>query len=161
MDWVYTGKLFVGGLDWEDWKDLNKEDFTDAAMEHALIPLCAFLYRILASGFRKAVEHAIVDYWLGLTVSQPLYSTVISAFASLPSKSPVLRLLVDTHCDAFTEESDDDGQEKELRTQLPNEFLVHVMLRYSDMLKERQYQELNACDYHDHQTEAERDECEK
>ncbi|KAH7389389.1 hypothetical protein DE146DRAFT_635111 [Phaeosphaeria sp. MPI-PUGE-AT-0046c] len=146
------------GLDWENWR--QSQDSNDAVRD-VMIPLCGFAYRVLASGFRKAIEHAII----GLIVVEDLlvrYATFISAFTVLPSESPVLRLFVDSQCYRSKEEFDDnDIKEKDLRDQLPNKFLVRVMLRYSNMVKDRAFLELNVCDYHDHLSKEERQECKK
>ncbi|OAK96047.1 hypothetical protein IQ06DRAFT_309608 [Phaeosphaeriaceae sp. SRC1lsM3a] len=158
VDWVYTGKLSKYGHDWQDWVEMVDIEY---AVGDVMMPLCAFATRIFASGFLSSIEYTIIgivvrNCWLAD------YATVISAFTVLPSESPVLRLLVDSHCHGFREKYDDNVvEEKQLRAQLPHDFLVRVMLRYIHILEEGKPPKLNACDYHDHQPEAERKECEK
>lgn len=52
-----------------------------------------------------------------------------------------------------------DGEERELREQLPYDFLVRVMLRYSKLLNGSVEKVLVPCDYHAHNSEDGRQLC--
>jgi hypothetical protein len=114
--------------------------------------------RILAPVFQDALEKSFVQYVLDDDVLL-VYEAVIFAFANLPSASPILQLLVDTQCERWKEDQDDaKNGELLLHGQLPNSFLVGVMKRFA-RLRGNPGQELDACDYHGHKTEEERDDC--
>jgi len=96
--------------------------------------------------------------------SAPPYEDVIYGFAKLRTDHPILDLLVETHCRQFHEELDsEENGEIELRPQLPIEFLIRVMLRYSNLRRKMaswpKIGDLNRCDYHGHTSEKERAHC--
>lgn len=81
------------------------------------------------------MNNAFVDSTLSMpyTYLAPTYEVIILAFGNLPSESPVLQLLVDTHCCA-NENLDQKGRNKALRSQLPQEFLLRVMEKHREMI---------------------------
>ncbi|KAI4919366.1 hypothetical protein J4E90_001499 [Alternaria incomplexa] len=87
------------------------------------------------------------------------YETSIWAFDNLPKDNPILVMMVDLQCIAWTEEHDDEA-EKSLMSQLPNEFLVAVMLKQNKMLQQHQDSfVLHPCTYHLHGSEEEKKAC--
>jgi hypothetical protein len=88
-----------------------------------------FADRFLISELRRDCEHALIDNFSNHSL--PYYEVVISAYEHLPSTSPVLKAMIATHCERFGKDADnDDNGEINLRTQLPNAFLVGVMMQY-------------------------------
>lgn len=66
-----------------------------------MVKACAFANRMIAPRLYKALEHKIVDEYVGGT-ARPYYAAVIYAFAHLPPTSPVLRVMIDAHSRAQT-----------------------------------------------------------
>jgi hypothetical protein len=65
---------------------------------------------------------------------------------------------VDAHCRSFF----DDAQaawELDQEEDLPQEFLVRVMCRYSRLARDQSLRQLHACDYHGHDCDDERELC--
>lgn len=90
----------------------------------------------------------------------PYYGTIIYAFANLPVASSVLKALVDAHCRDFNDACDtEENGELKLRAQLPNLFLVGVMVRYASIRSKKV--KLRRCDYHEHAMEEEKKECQR
>ena len=120
--------------------------------------------QILSPNFHRAVlEVTISDLMSKNSVSS--YDNVIYGFAKLRTDHPILDLLVEIYCLEFYEAMDTDANgEIELRFQLPIEFLIRVMLRYSNLRLEipswPKNKDLNPCDYHGHKSKEERAICE-
>jgi hypothetical protein len=147
VDWLYTNKL-LGLNSYRDKQQSSKR--YSASGELAMMAACAFAHRILASGFQKVVEREIVANFTNGPCS-PSYNSISYAFKHLPPESPILKLLVDSHCRAY-DETDEACNKIEPRewSRLPQDFLVGVMLRYSRIVKDPLLVHLDACDYHDH-----------
>ncbi|KAF1939763.1 hypothetical protein EJ02DRAFT_326790, partial [Clathrospora elynae] len=128
VNWLYTGKL---PSKYEDWL-VQLDPHLEWRMEQklVLIKACVFGDRFLVPGFHGAVQNHIIDFFVQWGFF--CYLAIIHAFANLSSNSPVLQLLVDAHCRGF-EDGNDDAENGELkrRDQLPNSFLVRIMIRYS------------------------------
>jgi hypothetical protein len=84
--------------------------------------------------------------------------TTVYAFASLPSDSPILRLLVDIHCGYFKEPHarEISGHENEL----PRKYLLRVKKRRAGLKKDDRVV-LSECDYHSHPSNEDLLACER
>jgi hypothetical protein len=151
VDWLYSQKFPTTDKDWqvvtetEDESDLN------------IIKTCAFGDRFMVPKLFQDANNHYVDAKLNLS----LYSIVIYAFNNLRSDTPLLKFLVDLHCAVWQRTCDDtDEDEKALQPQLPNDFLVRVMYRYSELRETKiDGTELDRCSYHVHTSDEEREEC--
>lgn len=103
----------------------------------------------MASAFREAAESTLIDC-LVVFKRSVFYETIIYAYEHLPANNLVLQAMVDVHCRDFAEESDTELNGKlELRSKLPHNFLVDVMLRYMRWRNEN-WKPLDRCDYPRH-----------
>ena len=160
VDWLYTGKCPETNGGWEAANEaLNAR--AGVKIELAALQAYAFGDRMMAREFQTAPRMFLVQRFAdGQDVA--FYDTVIFAFANLPADDILLKVLVDAHCQEYN--VDDDGLHKgemELRSQLPHEFLLRVMLRYSALRQSSSDDGLNPCDYHEHKSEKERKACKK
>ncbi|KAJ4361300.1 hypothetical protein N0V95_002002 [Ascochyta clinopodiicola] len=162
VDWLYARKLPAEHTDWvEEEYDSERSHQWHTAVQIAMMKAYAFADRMLSTDLRRAVYHKLVDNFVD-DLDVPYYGTIIFAFQNLPPTSPVLEVLVDAHCRNFDETLDTkENGELELRTQLPNAFLVGVMLRYAKSKSEKEETTLERCDYHEHILETEKQECQK
>lgn len=116
----------------------------------ARIKACEFGDRFLAHAFRAVSESALVDD-LVVANRAPYYDSIMYAHQHLRTNSPVLKAMVDAHCYGFIEQSDTERNgELKLRSQLPHEFLVNVMVRYMRLQLPLKKKPLHRCDYHGH-----------
>jgi hypothetical protein len=90
----------------------------------------------------------------------PCYEWVTFAFRNLKEDDKLLAFLVDCHCSHWNPDADDE-EEKILRAELPNAFLVQVMFKYYEMRDRRLTSKaVDICSYHDHKSDEERMVCE-
>ena len=161
VDWLYTRKLPSTNQEWVD-KEHQPDQHVQwhTAVQLTMIKAYAFADRMLSPDLCRALERTLIDHFI-VTNHTPYYGAVIYAFANLPSTSSVLRAMMDAHCRDFEETGDtEENGEMKLRAQLPNTFLVGVMVRYAK-LKAKKVTRLDRCSYHDHATEHEKEECQK
>lgn len=175
VDWLYARKL---PEDKECDCETHEEDEYACLREAQLSRLrCyAFGHRLLAPGFRQAVQNDLVDYMVGDHPTSPYYEVVDYAYKNLPAHDPVLQLLIDTHCATYDRCIDDGRKGKSVRQEdLPHAFLIGVMNRYSDIVEKglveldrrdddsytdvEATQKLARCNYHCHNTADERETC--
>jgi hypothetical protein len=159
VDWLYTGTLPKEDSAWDD---LSLKTDLAKVTEQTMVKVCALADRLLASSFSQAVEHKVISYFLSNEYEDapPFYNTIILAFEILPHRSSILTLLVDLHCENYLEQHDSRNEgELPLRDQLPQEFLIRTMLRYSKILSSPPSRFLKACDYHGHGSYEEREAC--
>jgi hypothetical protein len=158
VNWMYTEKLPQSGEQWLN-ADAEEDENVKAGPgddQLALVKAYVFGDRILSPVFHRAVRNVLIHT---LTDDLAYYKAVIYAFANLSTEDPVLNLMVDKHCAVFSEELDEYDGEKQRRCQLPSEFLIRVMLRYSRVKNAGWKDELKPCDYHGHASEEERKKC--
>ncbi|KAF9693742.1 hypothetical protein EKO04_008147 [Ascochyta lentis] len=155
VDWLYTRKLPAKRTGWVG-EEYDSEWYI--TLQIPMMKACAFANRMLSPDFLHAMEHRLIDHFIA-SGNVPFYEAIIFAFENLPPTSLILKALVDAHCRSFDEAEDtEENGELELRSQLPNTFLVDVMLRYVK-LKSRKQTLLDRCDYHGHVSEDEKQEC--
>lgn len=116
--------------------------------------------RFLMPDFAQVINNDLVNSRI---TNAPYYELVICAFEGLPESSPFLRCLVDTHVRHWEPKLDEeDKEEKQLRPELPHEYLVRVMVRYAEMKgqsEEGSENKLKKCDYHIHKSDKEKRSC--
>ncbi|KAI2485654.1 BTB domain containing protein [Pyrenophora tritici-repentis] len=152
VDWMYTRKLPRIPVKHDDSDDSDDLGDSNISMLKALVPGD----RILALNFHRAVRDAIIE---DLIVNCPWYKAIIYGFANLPKDHPVLDLMVASHCLDYTDNDDTkENGDFQRRSQLPVDFLIRVMLRYSFM-KSQDWSKciLDPCDYHGHVSEEDRE----
>ncbi|KAF2035346.1 hypothetical protein EK21DRAFT_54309, partial [Setomelanomma holmii] len=139
---IFVKRLYTAQLpEAEDW-------VSPTILQVAMVDACALADRIVSPAFDRAFRSKIVTCSVNSS-KPPAYATIISAFDILPPQDPILRLLVDSHCHRYKEADDlEDEEELELRDQLPHEFLVRTMIRYSRIGSTLFLRQLKASDYH-------------
>ncbi|KAH9881253.1 hypothetical protein J1614_001749 [Plenodomus biglobosus] len=156
IDWLYTGVF-----EWAE-PDCEHTKYCTCPGDYQVNVLKAMVLgdRIRTVSFRNATQIALVDYYINAGVTYR-YPAIIYAYAALPSDHGVRKVLVDTHCEYFSEVN--NGLEGELgrRQQLPYDFLIDVAVRYSEMLGNGigRGKRFTYCDYHDHAPEQDRERC--
>ena len=146
LEWLYTQKL-----------PRNMAHIQTAEAEIKVVKLYTLADRLLVPD----LERTLIDVVFSDKPS-PLYESIFFAFTHLPVGNPLLQLLVDKHCARWEPELDEE-KETELRRDLPSDFLLGVMDRFSKVVKELRDNgkelKLDICDYHDHKSDVERQEC--
>jgi hypothetical protein len=126
--------------------------------QSARVKALVFGDRVLSPIFRQRVCKSLVTELMRHRV---FYKTIIYAFANLAVDHPVLELMVFRHCQVFGDGADEELVEDfDRRSELPNSFLVRVMLRYrqcEDHIWDED--EADLCYYHGHANEEERKQC--
>jgi hypothetical protein len=150
VDWLYTMMLPKAYYDW-----IN--DAEDRCGDFVMMEACAFAQRLIAPKFLEAAEHKIIAMFLE-EEHLPHNQTVVFAFENLPCTSPVLRLVVDSYYLHYNKGTHAENKQDGVNS-FPNEFLVAFMLRHLEVKESRICEELDACDYHEHESDAERDSC--
>ncbi|KAH7125291.1 hypothetical protein B0J11DRAFT_434571 [Dendryphion nanum] len=157
VNWIYSGKLPDSPKEWMDVVGAKKSDDGIKAFRLARLKTWVLSDRLLAHNLRQQLNNSLVDKIIENN-RLPHYSTIIWAFRNLPSHCRLLELMVDVHCLRWHEEYDYPDQ-VELRTELPNEFLIKVMIQQSRMIRGRRIQKLYRCKYHEHASEEEKRNC--
>jgi hypothetical protein len=107
----------------------------------------------MSAGFQKTIHLALV-HKCAIREWVSTFEGIIFAFANLPPSNIVLTLLVDAHCHLYEVDHDTEmNGELERRSRLPNDFLIRVMLRYSNVKQRTAKDELDPCDYHENESE--------
>ncbi|KAF9693882.1 hypothetical protein EKO04_008148 [Ascochyta lentis] len=158
VDWLYTQKLPDNAIDWIpvdeqlacDTEPYEEDVFMAGEASHRAKQLQqakAYVLgnRLSSPQFKQAVYKIYLDE-LGGSDTLPCYHAVTYAFANLPADDLLLQLMVDSHCHNFCK-GFDGSADAEDRKQLPREFLVRVMLRYSDLVAKHDQEPLDAADY--------------
>ncbi|KAH6875204.1 hypothetical protein BKA58DRAFT_409709 [Alternaria rosae] len=167
VHWLYAKKLPTGS------KSLLEIAVPDATCGNSLperksaskLLLMASVFgdRFLAPVFHRLAHNTFVNRFVVESGdhSSLAYEVVIWIYDNLPKGSPLIDLAVELQC-VIWEIEDDDEEEKLLWPQLPQEFLLAVMLR-QDELKGQECTDikLNACDYHLHASEKEKKACQQ
>lgn len=146
ISWLYTQRL---PAKYSAWLKKDEPNPGTKAVQIAMLETWVFADRFLAPELCRDCEYALIDNVCHRSL--PYYEVVISAFECLPSTSPVLKAMIAAHCERFDKDADnEDNREAKLRTQLPHDFLVGVMLQYM-MIKEHGLDAMiDPCHYHDH-----------
>jgi hypothetical protein len=176
VEWLYTRKIPATSDGFND--DRCPQVSDDKLWNHwytntqlAMLKAYTLADRMISPDLCKALEHHIIGSFI--EEGSPNYGAVIYAFTHLPPTNPILRVMIDSRCHFIGDIDDEEHNgELQLRAQLPNAFLVGVMLRLAKVNSEQFAKlkrcdhgdfvgKLDACDYHDHATEKERKKCQK
>ncbi|KAI4652306.1 hypothetical protein J4E93_002505 [Alternaria ventricosa] len=155
VDWVYSQRLPKDDSEWcDEVDDIRRPGRAQLARTKAL----AFGDRMLSPLFYRMVRDSLIDHLIEETA---YYEAVSYGFAHLPKDHAILDLFVETHCRVFGDSSDTAGNgELELRASLPHDFLMRVIIRYSQIAESVLPEgELKPCNYHGHADENEKKQC--
>jgi hypothetical protein len=134
----------------EQWHNIPENDVMMGATMLAQMKVLVVADRIIAPIFKQAAYNKLVSD--AIVNETPAYEPVIYAFANLPTDSPILTLLVELQYREYRigDDTSENG-ELERRRKLPHDFLVRVMLRFTQS-REDAYddEDLDPCDYHEH-----------
>ena len=120
----------------------------------ALVKAYALGDRLLALGFRRAVNNHIVGPYGGIAIAPRAYAPAVNwAFENIPCEWPLLQFLMNDSCENWYAKHDNKDDFEALR-QFPMTFIVRAMRRYS-LAGEN---EGDAC-FLEHATVAERQSC--
>jgi hypothetical protein len=158
VNWLYTKKLPEKEVQWIDADDEKDSYHYNCQINLFRLKVYVVADRLGAQEFLAMVNNDYMDSNIDRT---PWYENVIYAFSNIPSGRRILRFLVATHCALSCPDGDDSMEgEEELRSKLPREFLLQVMMRYQVINTEENWNDaLRACDYHEHASEEEREKC--
>lgn len=159
MDWIYTERLPRTKKEVDETGAVGGRELISSytGLEFAELYIFADMYDV------PVLRRQVMDRIFAASVL-PKYAVVVLAFSRLPTSAPLCRFFVDVYCQRFRE-SDDDESERKQREKLPHEFLLGVMLRHAKIMGRLRAKEmlpsykLNMCDYHEHETEEERQLC--
>ncbi|KAI4937144.1 uncharacterized protein J4E92_001871 [Alternaria infectoria] len=154
VDWVYSQSLPKKGSEWCD----EENDMRLANAQLARTKALVFGDRMLSPLFYRMVRDSLIDHLIEQTA---YYEAVSYGFAHLPKDHAILDLFVESHCRVFGDSSDTAGNgELELRASLPHDFLMRVILRYSQIAQSvLPDDDIEPCDYHGHADEEEKKQC--
>ncbi|KAJ8112979.1 hypothetical protein OPT61_g4786 [Boeremia exigua] len=154
LEWLYTqwyppNSQFHDGFDDDDgwiydWAELER------------VKACAFGDRFQATEFLKASENALIDVLIRYQNGFPNREVVELAFECLPSSSPVLKALMDSHCyyrKSYYHDSleSEEAEAVERLSGLPERFLIGVAWRCMKLLNNGgEEKALVRCEYHRH-----------
>jgi hypothetical protein len=128
------------------------------AASNMLLEACVFGDRFLAPAFQCIAHNIFIES----NKDSPgiLYEHVILAYNEFPEDSPMLRFMVHMQCTRWHPDGD-VGEEKELQSQLPQRFLLSVMLEYDKLRRAARWPGSleGSCTYHLHMSEEEMKEC--
>ena len=156
IHWLYTQSIPKNIDEWVKVSEAKKWK-----IEVVELKALVLADRFIVPEFQRAMNNNLVA---GRMKHAPYYELVIHAFENLPPSSPILKLLVDTHCLHWEPRTDENDQEEmELRPGLPHDFLIRVMIRYAELKadKDGKLKKLNRCDYHLHVSDEEKEKCGK
>jgi hypothetical protein len=145
VHWLYTQKLpreYSEWIEYEDWGDVSHLGF-----QRAMLKALEFADKFNIPAFRQIVECTFIGYIVYETC--PYYEVITYAYEHLRPESPILRAIVDSHC--YYSGSDADGDlkgEVEALKHLPQDFLISVMERYTEIVKRKDEIKLNIRDYY-------------
>ncbi|OAG07184.1 uncharacterized protein CC84DRAFT_1204754 [Paraphaeosphaeria sporulosa] len=118
-----------------------------------------FADRFLMSDFKDALLYAFVDEIIAMPPASFKFIIFADKKGLLPGSGPVLDLLADAHCKSWRVDSSED--DVQLIDDLPKKFTRHLIFR-GGLLNQgagAPGDELIACDYHGHATQAEFQGC--
>ena len=91
-----------------------------------------FSDRFETVGFKRAMLQQFIEFFVSPgNGGVPFFETIVLAFDHLPENDPFLRLLVDVYCRNYDPANDSDRELRD-RNDLPHDFLLRIMLRYSE-----------------------------
>lgn len=125
FSWLYRKQL----PDIENWDAEFSSTGVIVSDDWFLVKLYAFGDRFEVPTFRIIVIKLTIA--LFNDSSMPYYKTIICAFNNLPIHSPMLDVLVDTHCALWHKEGDARVEDLLTLADLPKDFLVRATKRYA------------------------------
>lgn len=123
-----------------------------------MLSVRVFADRFAVTRLGQVMECVLCQHFLGTDAS---YEVVAYAYEHLPADSMILKAMVYSHCRLFCVEREiGDGGKQSDRGKLPHDFLVAVMVRYMEIVKEGASKKLKLSDFHEHSCENDTSTCE-
>ncbi|KAI4685085.1 hypothetical protein J4E81_008897 [Alternaria sp. BMP 2799] len=135
VHWLYAQSLPVKSRDFahiaRDKGDKGEEGYNEVEHEYGLglLKACVFGNRFLAPAFERLTHNQYIDH-LAKCDSGVRYDQIIFAWDNFKEDSEILTVMVDNQCLRW-EVGADDAEEQGLRAELPQDFLIRVMLRFA------------------------------
>lgn len=165
INWLYTKKLRekfdeIDVLQKEVGEKIDSD--TDDRFVSATVMAYALGDRLLARSFQRDVLDGLIKRINEF--SKPFwFNGTAYAFDSLPEHSPMLQGLVDIHCRYLDAKGYNDmtEREKRLSESVSVAFWMRVMKKFALKSASDDWwnEPLNPCDYHEHATAEEREQC--
>ncbi|KAF2441879.1 hypothetical protein P171DRAFT_81468 [Karstenula rhodostoma CBS 690.94] len=132
LSWLYTGKTPTDDGEWIHVAEANipGDDGSSGAklVEVMALQAIAFGDRSLTPSFQEAVRNHFVD--IHCNRAPPQYTSVIYAYTNMAKDNPILDLHAEKQA-WYWNDDDDNEEERSLRPELPNNFLVRVMQKFA------------------------------
>jgi hypothetical protein len=162
VDWLYTKKIPETDKQWLE-READQEYWCYRGRVNLLrLKVYVVADRLGIQELLQRINNNFVDVNIYVP---PRYEEVIYAFSNIPAGRRILEKMVDSYCTCSSPSDDDLGTgQKELRNKLPFDFLLQISRRYQQRESDRNWRddpddELCACDYHEHASDEEREQC--
>jgi hypothetical protein len=152
--WLYRQEVPRYKRDWIAVVEAEAKEVDVDNLHLLMLKALVFGDRFMVPKFYREVNNRLIERLIEMPSS---YANIIYAFDNLTAKKPLLKVLVDAHCD-FWEPGRDDDADIALKAKLPREFLLRVMDAYAEGATA---EDMNVCDYHEHKNDDEKAKCMK
>ena len=163
IDWLYTGNLQALEIS-ENGKPKRDEDL--AARRDQLVDLYIFGDAQDVPALRHAITDALIELYNQSNIELPGYQWTKRLCSKVPRSSTLIQFLVDSACQKFSPKEDQIRQQEAFVLKYyPIELLAALYVRLSHVSYQirigamRSTYQLNPCDYHEHTSHEERDNC--
>ena len=165
IDWLYTEKLHVLDI---DGKGESEKDALSSMRRGQLIDLYIFGDAQNVPTLRHATIDALIELHSLHSAETLCARELKEMYSNLPLRSPLIRYFVDFACRFYIVQGEEDvmyGYEEVIAEYFPAEFLAAFFIRHCHLSYKRKMgllapdYDLEPCDYHEHATQQERDEC--
>lgn len=153
---LYTDKLPLQLRDWSQLPASGCLDTDEMESDLSKVRCVIFGDSYAATKFQIECEREIITNLVNDGV--PYFEPIILAFANLPPTNNLLRAMVDSHVHGY-EDDNENADHIKMCAKLPHDFLVQIMVRYSQVAHKKVEAALHACDYHHHANNKEKTGC--
>jgi hypothetical protein len=119
-----------------------------------LVKLYIFADRFGIPELQNRANNHLIWNFIGAETSL-WHEMIIHAFDNIPANRKILQAIVDARCACWGDE-DDGPEDQGGQTMLPHDFLLRTSLRYKDLMNGKAFDELQAWDYYEFGSEAEK-----
>lgn len=132
VDWLYT-QVLPDDAALPSVAEIAEETPSYETISLLLVKAVAFGDRFMVPKFYEEVSSRSISR---LQATRPDFATIIFAFGNLPGDASLLEQLVEAHCRLWCPKCphDEPNVEKDLKAQLPKDFLIRVMDKYGQMV---------------------------
>jgi hypothetical protein len=150
VHWLYTQQL-PEDKDFRDIANINNKgqiDNEDHECDTVLLKAFVFGNRFLVADFERITHNHLAD-WLTDYIFGVPYELVILAYEVLPSDSRILGAMAEMQCLNWSPR-EDGNEKKQIRVNLPKDFLIQVMIRQSELRDKisRMYRHVERTDFY-------------